>query len=684
MKDVALADAPARPARLPVIAENIPTELRARPQWVVWRWTWSTVKSKWDKPPLNARTGRNASSTAPNTWSTFDVAYRAYSDGAKDYDGIGYVFSADDPYVGIDLDDCRDPTSGTLAPWQHRHKAWSPDAPAPQTIIDALGTYGEVSPSQCGAKLLCRGTIPRGGKRGDFEAYSHGRYFTITGRRLDCCPATIAELNGELENIVGKFLRDASPDTATTSTATTSGLDPQTIIAKAARAKNGAKFLALWNGDAGHDHSAADLALCSLLAFWTGPNPALIDQLFRQSRLMRGKWDEPHFAGGKLYGQGTIERALAKCGTFYDWTPRNERKETNDDSCNERPLTTPRLVNLGTIVPRAVRWLWPRRIALGKLTTIAGEPGLGKSQLLLDIIARVTTGNPWPDNIEGFNAAGSAVLLSAEDDIEDTIVPRLIAAGADLNYVTALQGVEFKLDDKTPAKQRCFNLECDLPALEQAINALPDCRIVGIDPISSYLGGTDSHKNAELRGLLAPLSDLAAKRNVAVVSVTHLNKTSGAKAMHRVTGSLAFVAAARAAWLVTQDKENATRRLFLPIKNNLAKDNGGLAFGIIDMGGSPALAWEEGIVNVTADEALREDDRKEKTREREKAWLTKQLADGPRTQEALRAEVRETGFSWRTIRRASEDLGVEKFKSGFRGGWSWRLPDTDPPPSSEN
>lgn len=342
-------------------------------------------------------------------------------------------------------------------------------------------------------------------------------------------------------------------------------------------------------------------------------------------------------------------------------------------SGKERPLTTPRLVNLATVQPTAIRWLWPGRIPLGKLTVVCGEPGLGKSQWLLDAIARVTTGNPWPGNAEGFNQAGSAILLSSEDDIQDTIVPRLIAAGADRQYVTALQGVEFQLDDKTPAKHRCFNLESDLPALEQAIDASPGCRIIGIDPISSYLGGTDSHKNAELRGLLAPLAELAAQQQVAVVAITHLNKTNGVKAMHRITGSLAFVAAARAAWLVAPDKENPKRRLFLPIKNNLAAESGGMAFGIVVVGGSPALAWEEGVVNVTADEALREDDRKEKTRDREKAWIGRQLAGGPRTQEALRTEANETGFSWRTIRRAADDLGVEKFKSSFRGGWSWRL-----------
>ena len=358
------------------------------------------------------------------------------------------------------------------------------------------------------------------------------------------------------------------------------------------------------------------------------------------------------------------------------------RYEPSDKaSGGDSPIASPMLVNLGTVVPKSIRWLWPGRVAIGKLTTIAGEPGLGKSQLALDMSSRVTTGNPWPDDPEGFNEAGSVVLLSAEDDIEDTIVPRLKAAGADLKFITALQGIEFEHSDGK--KQRCFNLEQDLPHLEAAIKAVENCRLVVVDPISSYLGKTDSHKNAELRGLLAPLGELAAKHQVAVLAITHLNKTSGAKAMHRVTGSLAFVAAARAAWLVAPDKENHKRKLLLPIKNNLAPDGGGLAFGIVDINGAPALCWEEGIVTVTADEALA-DDSKEKPRDREKAWLQKQLAGGPVTQAFLREQANQTGFSWASIRRAANDLSVEKFKGSFRGCWSWKLPEgAHHPPSHD-
>jgi putative DNA primase/helicase len=362
------------------------------------------------------------------------------------------------------------------------------------------------------------------------------------------------------------------------------------------------------------------------------------------------------------------------------------RYEAGKLNGHAQPFTTPRIVKLSEVTPRTVRWLWPSRVALGKLTLIAGEPGLGKSQLTLDMVARVTTGNPWPDDVLGvtFNQAGSAILLSAEDDIEDTIVPRLIAAGADLNFVTAIQGVDFQLDSKEPAKQRGFNLEKDMPALEQALNAQPDARLVVIDPIAAYMGKTDSHRDADTRGTLAPLAQLAAERNVAVVYVMHLNKSAGAKAGHRVSGSGAFIAAARAAWLVAPDKADPKRLILAQMKNNLAPNPGGLAFGIVQIGDAPALAWEQGIVSTTADELLA-DDKKTKTRDREREWLKKRLADGPLDQATIRSYSDETGFSWRTIQRAATDLGVEKFRSGFgKGGrWSWRLPGIDDPSSQE-
>jgi hypothetical protein len=197
------------------------------------------------------------------------------------------------------------------------------------------------------------------------------------------------------------------------------------------------------------------------------------------------------------------------------------------------------------------------------------------------------------------------VLLSAEDGVADTIRPRLDAAGADVTRIVALEAIR-AVSGTGRESARTFDLSRDLPALESAIRSVEGCRLVVIDPVTAYLGGVDSHKNAEIRGLLAPLGAIAERHRVAVVAVTHLNKSGGGPAIYRAMGSLAFAAAARAAWAVSKDKDDPRRRLLLPIKNNIAPDTGGLAYRIepLGVGGCPVVAWEPDAVNVSADDAL--------------------------------------------------------------------------------
>ena len=274
---------------------------------------------------------------------------------------------------------------------------------------------------------------------------------------------------------------------------------------------------------------------------------------------------------------------------------------------------------------------------------------------------------------------GGVVMLSAEDDPADTIRPRLDAAGAACSRINLLTGVAW--DDEKDAQVTTFNLARDLRALEAAIESTPDCRLVVIDPISAFCGSTDSHKNSDVRGLLAPLSELAQRRRVAVIGINHLNKSAaGGPAIYRTMGSLAFVAAARAAWAVVKDQQDAGKRLFLPIKNNLAADVAGLSYKVLDQGGVPCLAWSPDPVTVTADEAMATErpDGRDADRKEAKAWLQSVLADGPLTSKEIERQAKDTGLAWRTIRRAKEDLGIEVHKEGFHGGaaWLWKLPST--------
>jgi hypothetical protein len=234
---------------------------------------------------------------------------------------------------------------------------------------------------------------------------------------------------------------------------------------------------------------------------------------------------------------------------------------------------------------------------------------------------------------------------------------------------------------------KSFNLEVDLPALESAIGKSTDCRLVIVDPISAYCGRADGHKNNDVRALLAPLATLAAEHRVAVVAVTHLNKSGGANALYRAMGSLAYVAAARAVWLVTKDAENPSRRLFLPAKNNLALDDGtGLAYSLFASNPDDAavVAWESDAVTIRADEALAAQERQGEKREKGKVeasadWLCGQLRDGPQPKLELERRAREAGMSWASVRRAQHVLGVRPRKCG-EGPWLWMLPDKDAQP----
>lgn len=334
----------------------------------------------------------------------------------------------------------------------------------------------------------------------------------------------------------------------------------------------------------------------------------------------------------------------------------------------------PVLIRMSDVTPEEVSWLWPERFALGKPSLIAGDPGLGKSFLTIDIAARVSRGAAWPDTPEAPQSPGGVVLLSAEDGISDTIHPRLAAAGAVMDRITVMQAVRVVSNGK--ADERAFDLSTDLPALETAILQVPDCKLVVIDPLTAYLGKVDSHRNAELRGLLAPLGNLAARHRVAVIAVTHLNKSTGGPAIYRTIGSVAFSAVSRSAWGVTKDARDPDRRLVLPIKNNLAAMRGGLAFRIDDGASNrgPALAWEPEPVMMSADDAMGPGGPTRRSRtERDDAeeWLAEILDEGPLSFKEIAVSAKEAGISIATLRRAKAGLCVRSRKTGG-GGWIWK------------
>jgi hypothetical protein len=330
---------------------------------------------------------------------------------------------------------------------------------------------------------------------------------------------------------------------------------------------------------------------------------------------------------------------------------------------------------------KPINWLWPKRIARGKVNLMAGNPSLGKSQLTASIAAVVSTGGYWPvDRVQAM--IGNVIFLSAEDDPADTMRPRLEAAGAILTRVHFVKSVLAGYTGEGKEVHRAFCLGRDLEALARAMEDIGNVAAVVLDPITAYLGETDSHRNAEVRALLAPLSELAGHSEAAMIAVSHLNKTAGTDALMRVTGSLAFVAAARTAHLVAEDPEVRGRRLFLPIKNNLAADGGGLAFRIeaASVESSNAaietsrVMWEPKAVTLTANEVMRPQVSEQGSAMREACDWLQQVLENPTPAAEVFRQAGAVGIKEKTLRRAAEKFGVWKQKTGMETGWTWSMP----------
>jgi RecA-family ATPase len=221
-----------------------------------------------------------------------------------------------------------------------------------------------------------------------------------------------------------------------------------------------------------------------------------------------------------------------------------------------------------------VNWLWSNHLARGKITLITGDTSLGKSTITIDFAARVTKVGEWPDGDEAL--IGSVIVLSSEDAINDTIVPRLEYAGADRSRVHCLKSVAAE-----NGALRTFSLQNDLAALGEKIRQIGDVLLIIIDPITSYLGGKlDSHKTTEVRSALEPLATFAEQFNVAILAITHPTKAPQLKAIHAATGSGAFAAAPRLLFLAINDPESPGRSLLLAAKNNIGRMAEGLGYRI--------------------------------------------------------------------------------------------------------
>jgi putative DNA primase/helicase len=311
------------------------------------------------------------------------------------------------------------------------------------------------------------------------------------------------------------------------------------------------------------------------------------------------------------------------------------------------------------LVARPVDWLWPGRLALGKLALLEGDPGLGKSLLALDLCARLSTGRSMPDDRAG-PGSWPALVLNGEDGAEDTVRPRLEALGADLERVFVVR--------REVAMGECLSFPGQAEALEAAV-VRSGARLVVIDPIMAYLEArVQTGNDASVRRALRPLARMAERRGCTVLLVRHLNKKGSGRAAYRGGGSIGFLAACRSGWLVAPDPLEPDRRVLAQVKNNLAPPQPSLAYAVEGAAaGTVRLTWL-GASPWTADELVGKGSKaSDRPRDRACEFLERFLQDGPRTSREVWAGACQEGLAERTLVRAKQELGVRSERVYVRG-----------------
>ncbi len=376
-------------------------------------------------------------------------------------------------------------------------------------------------------------------------------------------------------------------------------------------------------------------------------------------------------------GVEALRDALSKA-VHFDPTAAKQASPARPSS--ERPATPSpsRVVKIrcgADIKPQAITWLWPGWLPAGKLTILAGAAGTGKTTLALALASVITAGGRWPDGAVS-KTKGNVLIWSSEDVADDTLVPRLIAAGADLTRCHFIEGIA-QNGESVP-----FDPSQDIIELHRAAEAMGGVSLLLIDPIVSAVAG-DMHKANDVRRSLQAVVDFADAHGCAVIGITHFAKGgAGRDPQERVIGSQAFGALARMV-LVTAKEQDTSRRVLARAKSNIAKDDGGVTYTIepitIQAGIETTCAMWGDIIEGTARDILGEVEIYESDDVSARDELKHMLADllkdagGSMPVKKLQAEVRDAGHSWDIAKRLKKELGVESAKMSMGGAWVWRL-----------
>ena len=360
-----------------------------------------------------------------------------------------------------------------------------------------------------------------------------------------------------------------------------------------------------------------------------------------------------------------------------DLAAANERTTWASSKFGARPLlkSTVVLTCGADLTPQPVQWLWPDWLAMGKFHLLAGAPGQGKTTIAMGMAATVTIGGRWPDGSRG--EAGNVLIWSGEDDYTDTLLPRLVAAGADRSRVFFVAGM------RAGNAVRPFDPSTDMRILKEAIEQIGNVRLIVIDPVSTAVQG-DSHKNTEVRRGLQPLVDLAASINAALLGIAHFSKGGqGSDPAQRVIGSIAFTAVARVVLVAARVKgeDGADKRILARSKSNIGPDNGGFEYQLDQVEALPAInasriVWGRAVEGSARDLLTDPADGEGCTDHADAVSLLKaELTADCWTGATLAAQpLKDAGFTKKQIWNASKKLNVIRKKGSMNDGWYWRLP----------
>lgn len=335
------------------------------------------------------------------------------------------------------------------------------------------------------------------------------------------------------------------------------------------------------------------------------------------------------------------------------------------------------LVNGADLTPQPIHWLWRDWLALGKLHILAGEPGTGKTTIAMSLAATVTIGSRWPDG--SCSKSGNVLIWSGEDDPGDTLLPRLLAAGADPQRVFFITGA------RVSGEVESFDPSRHIDLLRSEAHRIGNVKLIIVDPIVSAVAG-DSHKNAETRRALQPLVDLAASVSAALIGITHFSKAGqGLDPTQRLLGSVAFSALPRVVMVAAKVKsdEGEDRRIFARSKSNVGPDQGGFEYRLALSEPKPGIftsyvAWGspvEGTARELLTDPAMQDEGQTSALSDAKEFLRDLLGSDVVPSNTVKAEAKAAGIAWATVRRAAVAMSVKKQKGhGDDGQWYWSLP----------